>query len=35
VQLGERPDAFEGLGIVLILTALGVLTSARRMTSPQ
>lgn len=35
LQLGEQPDAFEGLGIVLILTALGVLASARRMTSPQ
>ncbi|HEX7081254.1 MAG TPA: DMT family transporter [Gammaproteobacteria bacterium] len=34
LQLGERPNAAEGTGIVLILAALGLLASAGRATEP-
>jgi|SRR5690606_7909153 len=35
IQLGERPTLSEGLGIVLILTALGLLALAGRATGPE
>jgi drug/metabolite transporter (DMT)-like permease len=35
IQLGERPDLFEAIGMALILAALALLASARRLPAPQ
>jgi drug/metabolite transporter (DMT)-like permease len=35
LQLGERPDLFEGVGMALILAALALHASARRLSAPQ
>ncbi|HEU4617009.1 MAG TPA: DMT family transporter [Gammaproteobacteria bacterium] len=35
VQLGERPDLFETIGMALILAALALLASTRRVSAPQ
>jgi drug/metabolite transporter (DMT)-like permease len=35
IQLGERPNLFESIGMALILAALALLASARRLSAAQ